>query len=216
MNQTSLVIGGTSTRHVTLRQESGRISLDGLLAQRVLSIRAGNANPDRRGQPPGLVGPGNLLGLQSAYNGNDSAASVQTRYLVAGRVATSAHTLVNHGLGYVPLAFVAYGGRMLMPGVAVQTGSGGRSRFVAPYITSSAVALREVYNSSSLGLGAVSRSYQVMVFRTPVENAALPLFSGDGSEVVIGRGKISTEQTYARKDGAGQRRSISTKGGLLI
>lgn len=152
---------------------------------------------------PALSGREIYWGFNRAYDGNDSDASALTRYLVAGRVATSAHTLVNHGLGYVPLAFVAYGGRMLMPGVAVQTGSGGRSRFVAPYITSSAVALREVYNSSSLGLGAVSRSYQVMVFRTPVENASLPLFSGDGSEVIIGRGKISTEQTYARKDGAG-------------
>jgi hypothetical protein len=150
---------------------------------------------------PALSGREIYWGYNLVYDGsyNDAANG----YLVPGRVATASHTLVNHGLGYVPLAFVAYGGRMLMPGVAVQTASEGRSRFISPYITANTVALREVYNSSSLGLGAASRSYQVMVFRTPVENAALPLFAGDGSEVIIGRSKISTDRTYARRAGAG-------------
>src|SRR5690606_33020853 len=57
--------------------------------------------------------------------------------------------------------------------------------------------------SSSSGLGAVSRAYQVMVFRVPVENVALPLFGRTGSEVILGRGKVRTGRAYARKVGAG-------------
>ena len=150
---------------------------------------------------PALSGREIYWGYNLVYDGsyNDAANG----YLVPGRVATASHTLVNHGLGYVPLAFVAYGGRMLMPGVAVQTASEGRSRFVSPYITDSTVSLREVYNSSSLGLGAVNRTYQVMVFRTPAQNAALPIFFEDGGETIIGREKVRTDRTYARKVGAG-------------
>lgn len=150
---------------------------------------------------PALSGRQIYWGYNLVYDGsyNDAANG----YLVPGRVATASHTLVNHGLGYVPLAFVAYGGRMLMPGVAVQTASGGRSRFVSPYITDSVVALREVYNSSSSGLGAVSRAYQVMVFNAPASDVELPLFSGDGDETIIGRGKVSTDRTYAREVGDG-------------
>ena len=150
---------------------------------------------------PALSGRQIYWGYNLVYNGLDSDAG--GGYLVPGQVAVTNHALANHGLGYVPLAFVAYGGRMLMPGVAVQTASEGRSRFVAPYITSSAVSLREVYNSSSSGLGAVSRIYQVMVFRVPAVQAPLPLFGRDGSEAVLGRGKINTGGTYARKVGAG-------------
>ncbi|HWJ89102.1 MAG TPA: hypothetical protein VNS12_13625 [Pelagibacterium sp.] len=148
-----------------------------------------------------LAGRSIYWGYNLVYDGNNPVSTIG--YLVPGQVATASHTLVSHGLGYVPLAFVAYGGRMLMPGVAVQTASDGRSRFVSPYITSGVVGLREVYNSSSSGLGAVSRTYQVMVFRVPVEDALLPLFGGGGGEAVVGRGKVRTSRTYARHAGGG-------------
>lgn len=150
---------------------------------------------------PALAGRQIHWGYDLVYNGFNPDAG--GGYLVPGQVAVADHALVDHGLGYEPLAFVAYDGRMLMPGVAVQTASAGRSRFVAPYATTSVVGLREVYNSSSSGLDAVNRSYQVMVFRVPLVDAGLPLFANSSGEVVIGRGKVSTGNAYARKVGAG-------------
>ena len=152
---------------------------------------------------PSIAGRTSYWGYDRVFNGGRSDAAPTSRYLVAGNVAASNHTLVTHGLGYVPLAFVAYNGRMLMPGVAVQTASEGRSRFVAPYVTETTVGLREVRNSSEAGLGAVSRSYQVMVFRVPEVQASVPLFGRSGGDVVVGRGKVRANRAYLRKVGAG-------------
>lgn len=138
-------------------------------------------------------------GLGIGYDPNQNL-----KYLVNGQVSSAQHTLVNHGLGYVPLAFVAYGGRMLMPGVLVQTASEGRNRFVAQYATSSIVGLREVMNASQNALGSVSRTYQVMVFRVPAAQSALPLFGRHGASVLLGRGKVDTAKTYLRRPEPGQ------------
>lgn len=150
-----------------------------------------------------LAGREHFWGPQDVFWIRDPVYTSGISYGVPGRTALAQHTLVTHNLGYVPLAFVAYGGRMLMPGVAVQVASEGRNRFVSPYITSSIVGLREVYNSSANALGAVSRTYQVIVFRVPEVEGARALFGREGSNVVLGRGKIDTSKQYLRRTGAG-------------
>lgn len=127
-----------------------------------------------------------------------------TSFTTRGDFAASNHTLVNHGLGYVPLAFVVYDGRMVMPGTIVQNLSEGRSRSIAPYASGSVVGLREVRMTSQNDLPAVSRSYQVMIFSVPAAEASRPLFGREGDNVVIGRGKIDTSRQYLRSVAPGE------------
>lgn len=152
---------------------------------------------------PAIAGRQIYWGFEQAYNGSNPNAPEQIRYLVPGSVGTTNHTLIEHNLGYVPLAFVAWGGRMIMPGVPVQTATQGRSRFVAPYITTSTIFLREIRNSSANTLSAVSRTYSIIIFRVPAIQATRALFGKEGNNVVLGRGKIDTSKTYLRRTGAG-------------
>ena len=150
-----------------------------------------------------LAGRESFWGPQNMFWMFDPTYVSAISYSVPGQTAVAQHTLVTHNLGYVPLAFVAYNGRMVMPGVAVQTASDGRSRFVSAYATSSVIGLREVYNSSDAALPGVSRTYQVIIFRVPAIDADLPLFSRRAGRVVIGRGKIDTDRQYLRRTGSG-------------
>lgn len=152
---------------------------------------------------PALSGREKYWGPSNQFWMGDPTYTSAISYRVPGQTVSAEHTLYNHNLGYVPLAFVAYGGRMLMPGVAVQIDSDGRSRFVSPYATSTGVGLREVYNSSLDSLPAVTRQYQVIVFRVPQAAAQRALFGKEGANVVIGRGKVDTSKQYLRRVGSG-------------
>ncbi|WP_116654446.1 hypothetical protein [Pelagibacterium sediminicola] len=113
-----------------------------------------------------------------------------------GRSGTAERTLVTHSLGYEPLAYVVWNGLLVTPGTIVQTESNGRARSVCAFVTSSVVGLFETMNSSNTALSAVSRTYQVLIFRQPAADAGKPLFGRVGSDVVIGRGKIDTSKQY--------------------
>jgi hypothetical protein len=127
---------------------------------------------------------------------------------VFGSAGVSDHTLVTHGLGYVPLAFVAYQGRMLTPGTPVQIESNGRIRFVRAFATSSIIGLRESRVTSSLTasstLSAVSRSYTVLVFREPASSPNLPLFAKIAGEIILARGKARSSKRYLREVAPGE------------
>ncbi|WP_127142832.1 hypothetical protein [Pelagibacterium montanilacus] len=152
---------------------------------------------------PALSGRQTFWGPSPWFNRQDSQVYSGLAYAVPGRTQAAEHTLVTHDLGFVPLAFVAWDDRMVMPGVAVQTASGGRNRFVAPFSTSSIVGLREVFNASNNSLAAVSRTYQVLVFNVPEADAELPLFGRVGETIVLGRGKVDTSHYYLRQLGSG-------------
>lgn len=149
---------------------------------------------------PALAGNSKYWGPGTQYFlGGAGSYTSNIQYMVPGQTTSSEYTLFNHDLGYVPLAFVAYAGRILMPGVAVQVASEGRSRFVSAFVTSTTVGLREVYNSSYSALPAVTRDYQVVVFRVPEVDAQRALFGNEGGDVVIGRGKIDTSRRYFKR-----------------
>jgi hypothetical protein len=161
---------------------------------------------------PSLAGRNITWGQDFVFNSAQSNLAERIRYEVPGNTATASRTLVTHGLGYEPLAFVAYNGRLVMPGVAVQTASEGRNRFVSSYVTNTIVGLREVYNSSANALGAVSRSYQVVVFRVPVAEGMRALFGKEGDNVVLGRGKVDTSRQYFRQLLAGDSPFVVDRG----
>jgi len=124
-------------------------------------------------------------------------------FVIHGRVSASNITLVNHNLGYTPLAFVVYNGRMVMPGTIVQTASNHRVRMVAPYATNSVIGIRDQGITTDQNLGSVSRSYQVMVFRVPIADVTQGLLEYDNDDLIIGRGKINTLREYLRQVGPG-------------
>lgn len=146
-----------------------------------------------------LAGRQKFWGETRYFSSQSSIASEYLKYEVNGRCVASQRTLFTHGLGYEPLAFVAYNGRMLMPGVVVQTASQGRNRFVSQFATSSIIGLREIMNASQNALPAVTRTYHVMVFRTPAVDAALPLFGQVGESKILGRGKADTSRSYLKR-----------------
>lgn len=126
---------------------------------------------------------------------------------VWGNAGVTDHVLVTHNLGYAPLAFVAYEGRMLTAGTIVQQGANGQQRWVSAYATPSVIGLREVRVSSSLTgsdtLAAASRSYKVLVFKESETDPSLPLFGKVGDRIVGARGGIDSAKHYLRRTGAG-------------
>lgn len=152
---------------------------------------------------PGIAGSQKYWGPADQFWMGSPTYTSSISYRVPGQTLSTDHALFYHNLGYVPLAFVAYNGNMLMPGVAVQIESDGRSRFVSPYINTSFVGLREVYNSSIDGMGGVTRTYQIMVFKVPAAEAQRALFGNEGANVILGRGKIDTSKQYLRRVGSG-------------
>lgn len=151
----------------------------------------------------GAVG-GPYLELRGLFGGLLASISVD----VWGNSGVSDHTLVTHNLGYVPLAMVAYEGRMLTPGTIVQHESDGRYRWVCAYATSTIIGLREVRVTSSLNLGsplsAVSRTYSVLVFRESATVEGAPLLGTFGGNVVAARGRINSANQYLRRTVAGE------------
>lgn len=154
---------------------------------------------------PALAGKTSYWGPANQYWINSATFTSSIPYAVPGQTSAFDTLLVTHNLGYVPLAFVSWNGRMLMPGVAVQVESEGRTRFVSSFVTTTGVYLREVYNSTDAALGATNQSYQVLVFRVSAETAGLPLMGKDESnnQFILGRGKINTINSYLRRTGSG-------------
>lgn len=154
---------------------------------------------------PALAGRTSYWGPANQYWINSATFTSAIPYAVPGQNASRDTLLVTHNLGYVPLAFVAWSGRMLMPGVAVQVLSEGRTRFVSSYATTSGIYIREVYNSTDAAIAATNQSYQVLIFRTSVEDPDLPLMGldEDTNQFILGRGKINTINSYLRRTGSG-------------
>lgn len=122
--------------------------------------------------------------------------------LYYGQSQTFDHNLITHGLGYVPLFFVAYDGKMIPHGMPVQSASGG-VRLVSAYATATEIRLREFATSSATDLPTVSRNYQVLVFRNNVPNPSLPMFLAQPGDVVFGQGKFRGNTPHLRATGPG-------------
>lgn len=139
------------------------------------------------------------------YNGGSVVSPTPTgvAFLVNGDQRTTDILLYTHGLGYVPKAMVVYDGRRLPSGYTIQSQSGGRSRRVSFYVTSTGVYLREHATSGASSLSAVSITYTVLVFRTRAPDGGLPLFGYDGSDLVLARGIINSSRRYLRRTGSG-------------
>lgn len=112
--------------------------------------------------------------------------------------AVTDRLLFTHGLGYAPLAMVALGDNVLWPGMPVQIGSEGASRYASIYTTATEVRMREFASISSTALPAVSLAYTVLVFRnTPAPSGSILFdFDPDTGYVKMGRNKFDSSRRY--------------------
>lgn len=122
--------------------------------------------------------------------------------LYYGQSLTFDHLLIQHNLGYVPLFFVAYDGKMIPHGMPVQSASGG-VRLVSAYATTTQIRLREFATSSASTLPAVSRNYQVLVFRNNTVDPLLPMLRIEPGDVVFGQGRFRGNTPHLRATGPG-------------
>jgi hypothetical protein len=116
-----------------------------------------------------------------------------------GQVRTTDIVLYTHNLGYVPVFFIASQGKVLLPGLTIQTLSEGRGRLVHAFATSSIIGLRETATSSQSSLPAISRSYELLICRIPTAQSGRPLMGMEGNNLVIAKGKVDTSKRYIRR-----------------
>jgi len=106
-----------------------------------------------------------------------------------GQLSKTAHTLVTHGLGYVPNYMIESGGVLIGQSSVIQIGNGGR--LVSPYATTSTINLLDVGTSTSATLAAMSKTYRVIIFRQPTADSPY-LFDWDpiAGALIMGEGKF--------------------------
>lgn len=144
------------------------------------------------------VGPTNTSITFPQRNGetvniiNFGTGAVLTRQ---GGIINANHTLVTHGLGYVPAYMVVSGNDLITPSTIIQTGN--YVRRVTPYATTSTINLREscVTGASGVNIPTTTQSYTVIVFRAPIEDSP-HLFDFNPSTGVVEIGKGKFRSTY--------------------
>lgn len=108
------------------------------------------------------------------------------------------HNLVTHDLGYVPDVLVLVGDLALAPGMPVQVQSGGRMRFVTPYVTTTQVRIAEWSTVSASALSSVSLDYRVMIFRAPPAPSGDKVMQVDSDTglVTMAQGRFDSSRRY--------------------
>lgn len=133
---------------------------------------------------------------QTAADGTATASQGSPPKWLASAVN---RTLYTHNLGYLPHAFVVVDGKVLWPGMPVQTFAGGRGRYCSLYVTSSIIGLREWTSMSATDLPAISKSYRILVIKRPPAaptDGKLIDFDPASGIVKMGRGKFSSDRRY--------------------
>lgn len=104
------------------------------------------------------------------------------------------------GLTKEPYVLVSTGDVILTPGIAVQTNSGGRGRYVTPYSTTTEVRLWEAASLTGTALAAQSVTYSVLVFKEPAAvNDLLMAFHEDTGVFEMGFGRFRTDKQYLQE-----------------
>ncbi len=132
---------------------------------------------------------------------NGAQSSGQSSPIADGQIRLTSIELCTHNLGYVPLFDVLLDGRIVSPGLVVQSEqSGARVRRVSTYATTTKIFLREVAISSRSNLTATSRDYRVLIFADPEADPAKPFLRiKPGVQVCLGWGKVDEDQRALRR-----------------
>lgn len=131
--------------------------------------------------------------VASAAVGIPSSIAGIIRY---GQVISTDILLVNHGLPYVPGYMIISGNTLIGPSTIIQTDAGGR--LITPFATSTGIYLKDSGASTNVSLPAISRTYQVIVFRAPVSDRSDLIDAPVGGPVSLGRGKFKSTDRALR------------------
>lgn len=108
------------------------------------------------------------------------------------------HLLIEHNLGYVPFALVAFGDNFLTPAMPVQTDDNGGGRYATVYATTTELRLYEFGSAGTSTLPAAQLSYTVIVFKDPpaaVGNELFKVSAGTG-RTQMALGKFDSNRRY--------------------
>lgn len=106
-----------------------------------------------------------------------------------GQVVKTAHTLVTHGLGYVPAYMIESDGCLIGQSSIIQIGNGGRR--VSPYATATTINLLDVGISTNLTLTAMNKTYRVIIFRQPTPDSSYMFdWNPETGALIMGMGKF--------------------------
>jgi hypothetical protein len=126
-----------------------------------------------------------------------------TTIIRQGQIVESHIDLLDHGLPYVPNFRVISDGEIITNGTLVQSASS-RLRTVSPYATASKIRLKDVGTSSASTLAALSKTYQVLVYRDPVADSDKLLdFDRATGRTILALGKFDSSRKMLRQAGAG-------------
>lgn len=115
-----------------------------------------------------------------------SATPTFTRY---GQLSKTNHTLVTHGLGYVPNYMIESGGTLIGQSSKIQVENGYRT--VSPYATTSTINLLDVGISTNSTLSGMSKTYRVIIFRQPTADSTYLFdWDPDTGALIMGKGKF--------------------------
>lgn len=108
------------------------------------------------------------------------------------------HTLLNHGLGYVPDFMVVVNGDVVYPGRAIQSLGDGRTRSICAWADGSNIYLREWFIQSASAMPGISATYTVIVFKRPPAPSGniLGKWTGSTGLMELGRGKFRSDRRY--------------------
>lgn len=132
-------------------------------------------------------------------NGGPFVISTFPSVIRYGQINYVDHVLVNHGLPYIPAYMVISGNNLIGPGSDIQNSSD-CVRTITPYATNSVIGLRDFQISGTTSLPNLSRTYQVIVFRNPIEDSS-HLFDYISAEdnLILGKGKFRSDKKMLRR-----------------
>lgn len=133
----------------------------------------------------------------SAVSGKSTTLGSVT---MAGQTVAEDQVLYTHGLGYTPRYMVAIDGHLIQNYHPVQTGTN-QVRCASFYATSTAIHCINFGTSSGSALSAVTITYDLLLFRPPLDGVDpdLPIFSA--KQGILANGLIkATDKLLRRSD----------------
>lgn len=116
-----------------------------------------------------------------------------------GQINVTNHTLLSHGLPYVPAYMIISNGALVGAGSDIQNSSES-VRTITPYATSSIIGLRDFQISGTSSLPAISRTYQIIVFRNPIADMShLFDYVKSNDRLILGKGKFQSNRKFLRR-----------------
>jgi hypothetical protein len=107
-----------------------------------------------------------------------------------GQIVRTDINLLAHGLGYAPAYMIVSDDCLIGPSSLLQVTAAGH-RFISPYANTTHICLYDVGVSGASTLASLAKTYDVIVFRAPVEDSPYLFdYNKAADELIMGYGKF--------------------------